>query len=64
MAEMTDEMVDVAFELLEVSRRYRQLYEENNEVKPTIYVTYNDTGETVFISDSFNSQLIREHLNL
>lgn len=64
MTEMTEEMIDAAYELQAAAKKYKQVFEKKNGKKPTVWVMDNETGETIFISDSFNSQLIREHINL
>lgn len=56
---MTDEMIEIATELHVLAARYRALYNQVNGKDPVIWIKHNDTGESVIIADSFNTELIK-----
>lgn len=58
--EMTEEMIEAAKVLFESAKQYRKLYEEVNGKAPVVWIKHDETGEGVFISDSFNTELIKE----
>lgn len=60
---MTDEMIQAAYELQEAARKYKALYEKENDNQPVVWLKNKETGEGVFISDSFNTELIKTRLN-
>lgn len=63
---MTERQLRAAYKLYEAAKEYREAYEEENGAQPTIWLR-NDlegNGETIFIADGFNSQLINEALAL
>lgn len=60
---MTDEMIEVAHKLQEVARQYRKLYENEYRESPVIWIDNNETGECIFLSDSFNAHRIKSRLN-
>lgn len=62
MNNMTDEMIDVAHDLFNAAEKYRELFERENGSQPVIWLAHDATGESVFIADSFNSNLIRSRL--
>ena len=57
---MTDEMISIAAELHVLSAKYRDLYNQVNSKAPVIWITHNDTGESVIIADSFNAEIIKK----
>lgn len=59
---MTDEMISVAHDLFNAAKRYRELFERENDIKPVVWIRHDETGESIFIADSFNSDLIRSRL--
>jgi hypothetical protein len=59
---MTEEMLKVARELERAAKEYRRLYEEENGKTPVVWIKNNETEEGVFISDSFNTELIKNTL--
>ena len=61
---MTPEMLDAAKELMEAAKKYKQLFNKESKQEPCIFLTENETGETVFIADSFNADLVKTHLRL
>jgi hypothetical protein len=61
---MTPKMLEAAKELMGAAQKYRQVFSEEIESEPCIFLTDNDTGETVFLADSFNSELVKAHLQL
>jgi hypothetical protein len=63
MVEMTEEMILAAEELHAAAKKYRDLYEAKSEKTPVVWVTHDDTGESVFIADSFNSGLMKSRLS-
>lgn len=56
---MTDEMIDAAHRLFESAADYRRLYEAQHGKAPVVWVKNDETGESVFISDSFNTERIK-----
>ncbi len=51
-----------ANELQDSARKYRKLYEAENKKNPVVWIKNVDTGEGVFISDSYNTELIKDIL--
>ena len=60
---MNEEMIKAAHKLQDAAREYRKLYEQENRKEPVIWLKHNDTGEGVFIADSFNTELIKARIN-
>ena len=61
---MTDEMIEIATELHELAAKYRALYNQVNSNDPVIWIKHNDTGESVIIADSFNTEIIKRCITL
>ena len=61
---MTDDMVQAAHELQAAARNYKNLYEEQNGKNHVVWIKNDETGEGVFISDSFNTDLIKSRLDV
>lgn len=61
---MTPEMLDAAKELMDAAKKFKQAFNKENKCEPCIFLTENETGETVFIADSFNADLVKAHLRL
>ncbi len=59
---MTAEMIELAYTMHEVARKYRLLYELERGTTPVIWVDNNETGECIFISDSFCSSVLKKCL--
>lgn len=59
MDEMTDEMIDAAYDLFAAAYKYRKLYGQQHGDKPVIYVRDSYTGDCIFVADSFNADAIR-----
>lgn len=59
---MNEEMVNAAYELQKAARNYRELYEKQNPKMPVIWIKNENTGEGVFISDSYNTELMKKIL--
>ena len=59
---MTEEMVELAYIMHEAARKYRLLYELEHVAVPVIWVDNNETGECIFISDSFCSGVLKKCL--
>lgn len=57
---MTDEMIDIATELHALAAKYRDLYNQANSKDSVIWIEHNDTGESVIIADSFNTEIIKQ----
>ena len=57
---MTDEMIYIATELHALAAKYRDLYNQVNSKDPVIWIKHNDTGESVIIADSFNTEIIKQ----
>ena len=55
---MNEEMVEAAFELERAAKKYRKLYEEHHQKQPVIILRRDETGEGIFIADSFNTEII------
>jgi hypothetical protein len=59
---MTDEMIDIATKLHALAAKYRDLYNQVNNRDPVIWITHNDTGESIIIADSFNTEIIKQRI--
>ena len=59
---MTDEMVEIALKLEQLAKEYRKLYESENGNIPVVWFKNNETGEGIFISDSFNTDRIKHFI--
>ena len=60
---MTNEMISAAFNLQKAAIEYKSLYESEHGSTPVVWLKNNETGEGIFISDSFNTELIKQRLN-
>lgn len=61
---MSPEMFDAAKELMSAAQKYKKVFNNENKAEPCIFLTENETGETVFIADSFNAHLVKARLQL
>ena len=62
---MTEEMIELAYQIEELTQKYKKCFYSHHKCnEPTVYIQNNETGATVFISDSYNAELIKNHLNL
>jgi len=59
---MTEEMIKAAYELEAAAKTYRKLFENQNGKEPVVWLKNNESGEGIFIADSFNTELIKEAL--
>ncbi len=59
---MTEEMISAAYELEKAARYYRKLYEQENKEEPVVWIKNHETGEGVFIADSFNTEIIKSRI--
>lgn len=59
---MTEEMIKTAEELFIAAKKYKELYEDQYGKQPVVWVQDNDTGEGLFIADSYNTQIMRSRL--
>lgn len=60
---MTDEMIRIAHSLHDEARKYLLLHEKQNAKKPVVWIKNKETGEGVFITDSFNTDIFISMLN-
>ena len=60
---VTEEMIEAAYKLQDAAREYKKLYEQENKKEAVIWLKHNETGEGVFIADSFNTGLIKSRIN-
>ena len=56
---MTDEMSEAAEELFEAAQKYKKLFDNLGDNKPVVYIEHNKTGEGVFITDSHNTEVLK-----
>jgi len=59
---MTEEMTELAYTMHEAARKYRLLYELEHGTTPVIWVDNKETGECLFIADSFCSGVLKKCL--
>lgn len=63
--EMDEVLTLAAQNVMEAARRYRALYEERNPgEQPVIFITDNQQGDSVFMANRFNSDLIKMRMKL
>lgn len=59
--DMSRELIDAAYKLQAAAEKYKCIYEEDfNKKDPVIWVSVKDTGESIFMADSFNSERMKE----
>jgi len=56
-----EELLQAAYLLQEAAREYRQVYEAINGKAPVLGLKNRETGEGIFVSDSFHTELIKNH---
>ena len=56
-------MIEAAYKLQDAAREYRKLYEQENKKEPVIWLKNDETGEGVFMADSFNTEFIKSRIN-
>ncbi len=61
-ANMTPEMIEAAHLLYTAALNYRLLYNLNHPADGVTYLKHEPTGETIFITDAFNSVIAEEAL--
>ena len=62
---MDAQMILAAYKLQEAAKEYKILYEKKyKDMGPVIWVTNQEDGESIFITDSFNCELIKQKLNM
>ncbi len=66
---MTRPMLNAALNLLEAANEYRRVYERDIKKDAVIYLdvtdeSHRDFGKCIFLTDSFNTSLIKSHLKI
>ena len=59
---MTEEMIELAYIMHDAANKYRLLYELEHGTIPVIWVDNDETGECIFIADSFCSSVLKKCL--
>jgi hypothetical protein len=59
---MTNEMVDIARKLEKLTAEYWRLNELENGFQPVVWITNNESGDSIFMASKVNSDLIKSQL--
>lgn len=63
MSVMSKKIVKAAHKLEESAIEYKKLYEKENKKAAVVWLENKDTGECIFITDSYNTYLIKSVIN-